>query len=51
MRTGLAASLLVSTVLMTTMVVGPFYLSGALGLSPVVVGLGLITAECVDGLA
>jgi EmrB/QacA subfamily drug resistance transporter len=40
-RTGLAASLLVSTVLMTTMVVGPFYLSGALGLSPAVVGLVL----------
>jgi EmrB/QacA subfamily drug resistance transporter len=35
----LASSALVSTVLMATLVVGPFYLSRALGLDPAVVGL------------
>ncbi|MGH6739911.1 MAG: MFS transporter, partial [Bradyrhizobium sp.] len=37
----LAMSALVSTVLMTTLVVGPFYLSRALGLDAAVVGLAL----------
>jgi EmrB/QacA subfamily drug resistance transporter len=36
---GLATSTLVSTVLMTTLVVGPFYLTGALGLDAASVGL------------
>jgi len=35
----LVASLLVSTVIMATLVVGPFYLSGTLGLAPAHVGL------------
>jgi EmrB/QacA subfamily drug resistance transporter len=35
---GLATSMLVSTVVMTTLVVGPFYLSRALGLEPALVG-------------
>ena len=35
----LAASLVVSAVLMTTLVVGPFYLSRALGLTPALVGM------------
>jgi EmrB/QacA subfamily drug resistance transporter len=37
----LAMSTLVSTVMMSTLVVGPFYLSRALGLEPAVVGLVL----------
>jgi MFS family permease len=36
---GLLMSLLVSAVMMTTLLVGPFYLSGALNLQPVHVGL------------
>jgi MFS family permease len=39
LSTGFALSMFVSTVLMTTLVVGPFYLSHALGLPPAVVGL------------
>ena len=38
---GLATSALVSTVLMTTLVVGPFYLTGALSLDAAAVGLVL----------
>jgi EmrB/QacA subfamily drug resistance transporter len=38
---GLGTSALVSTVLMATLVVGPFYLSGALGLDTAMVGLVL----------
>lgn len=38
---GLAMSVLVSTVLMATMVVGPFYLSRALGLEAALIGLAL----------
>jgi EmrB/QacA subfamily drug resistance transporter len=43
----LAMSALVSTVLMATLVVGPFYLSGALGLEAVVVGLVLSVGPLV----
>jgi EmrB/QacA subfamily drug resistance transporter len=39
LRAGLATSTLVSTVMMTTLVVGPFYLTGALRLDAAVVGL------------
>ncbi len=39
LRTGLVTSALVSTVVMTTLVVGPFYLSMALGLDTARVGL------------
>lgn len=42
-QAGLLLSLLVATVLMTTLVVGPFYLSHALLLSPVMVG-GVLSA-------
>jgi MFS family permease len=38
---GLVMSILVSTVLMATLVVGPFYLSQALALTPATVGLAL----------
>jgi MFS family permease len=41
LRAGLLTSALVSTVMMATMVVGPFYLSRALGLKAAVVGLVL----------
>jgi MFS family permease len=44
---GLAMSVLVSTVMMTTLVVGPFYLAGALGLQAAVVGLVLSVGPLV----
>ncbi|MCT8328887.1 MFS transporter [Albidovulum sediminis] len=37
--TGLASLMLVSAIVMATLVVGPFYLSGVLGLDPVEVGM------------
>ena len=46
----LATSALVSTVLMATLVVGPFYLSGALGLDAAVVGLVLSVGPIVVAL-
>jgi MFS family permease len=46
----LATSALVSTVLMATLVVGPFYLSGALGLDAAVVGLVLSVGPLVVAL-
>jgi EmrB/QacA subfamily drug resistance transporter len=47
----LAMSLLVSTVLMTTLVVGPFYLSGALGLDAAAVGAVVSAGPIVAALA
>jgi EmrB/QacA subfamily drug resistance transporter len=41
LNASLAMSALVSTVVMATMVIGPFHLSGALGLDPAMVGLVL----------
>jgi MFS family permease len=41
LRAGLAMSALVATVLMATLVIGPFYLSRALGLSAASVGIAL----------
>ena len=46
----LAMSALVSTVMMTTLVVGPFYLSRALGLHAAVVGLALSAGPLVAAL-
>jgi MFS family permease len=51
LRSSLVASALVATVMMATLVIGPFYLSRALGLGPARVGLAmsvgpLITALC-----
>ena len=46
----LASSALVATVLMATLVVGPFYLSGALGLEAAVVGLFLSAGPLVAAL-
>ncbi len=44
---GLATSALVSTVMMTTLVVGPFYLAISLGLAPAAVGLVLSVGPLV----
>ncbi|MBL9215838.1 MAG: MFS transporter [Opitutaceae bacterium] len=51
LRTGLVGSLLVSTVMMTTLVVGPFYLSRSLGLGAAAVGLVLSIGPLVAALA
>ncbi|MGW0394253.1 MFS transporter [Streptomyces sp. NPDC003042] len=47
---GLATSALVSTVMMTTLVVGPFYLSRTLGLEEALVGLVLSVGPLVAAL-
>ncbi|MDB5743993.1 MAG: major facilitator superfamily 1 [Polaromonas sp.] len=51
LRAGLATSALVSTVMMATLVVGPFYLSGALGLDAARVGLVLSAGPFAAALA
>lgn len=51
LRVGFATSLLVSTVVMATMVVGPFYLGQALGLDAARVGLALAGGPVVAALA
>jgi EmrB/QacA subfamily drug resistance transporter len=48
---GLAMSTLVSTVMMSTLVVGPFYLSRGLGLETALVGLALSAGPLVAALA
>jgi MFS family permease len=50
LSTGLAMSTLVSTVMMATLVVGPFYLSRALGLEAALVGLVLSAGPLVAAL-
>lgn len=47
---GLATSALVSTVMMTTLVVGPFYLARALYLGPAAVGLVMSAGPAVSAL-
>lgn len=47
---GLAMSALVSTVIMATLVVGPFYLSRSLGLDAALVGLAMSTGPVVSAL-
>ncbi|WP_431222448.1 MFS transporter [Serratia sp. L9] len=49
--TRLLSNMLVTTVMMTTMVVGPFYLSHALGLAPQQVGFALSVGPLVAALA
>lgn len=49
--TGFAMSSLVTTVAMTTLVVGPFYLAGALHLNPATVGLVMTAGPLVAALA
>jgi EmrB/QacA subfamily drug resistance transporter len=51
LRTGLALSALVSTVMMATLVVGPFYLSRGLGLDAALVGLVVSVGPLVAALA
>jgi EmrB/QacA subfamily drug resistance transporter len=48
---GFVMSMLVTTVVMATMVVGPFYLSGALALNAASVGLAMSTGPLVAALA
>lgn len=48
--TGFVMSALVTTVAMTTLVVGPFYLSGGLGLSPAAVGMVMTAGPLVAAL-
>ena len=48
---GLAMSALVSTVMMATLVVGPFYLSRALGLDAALVGLAMSAGPLVSALS
>lgn len=50
LRAGLATSALVSTVMMTTLVVGPFHLSRALGLDEAPVGLVMSAGPLVAAL-
>ena len=47
---GLVSMGLVSTIMMATLVVGPFYLSGVLGLSPVQTGLAISVGPVVSAL-
>jgi MFS family permease len=51
LNASLAMSTLVSTVMMATLVVGPFYLSRALGLQPALVGLVLSVGPLAAALA
>jgi EmrB/QacA subfamily drug resistance transporter len=51
MSAGFVMSMLVTTVVMATMVVGPFYLSGALALNAASVGLAMSTGPLVAALA
>lgn len=51
LRAGLATGALVSTVMMATLVVGPFFLSRALGLAPAAVGLAMAVGPGVTALA
>ncbi|WP_343056502.1 MFS transporter [Achromobacter pestifer] len=48
---GVATNALVSTVMMTTLVVGPFYLAGALGLDAARVGLVMSCGPAIAALA
>ncbi len=51
LRAGLAMSALVSTVMMATLVVGPFYLARAIGLDARAVGFALAVGPIVTGLS
>ncbi|CAI8823788.1 EmrB/QacA subfamily drug resistance transporter [Pseudomonas sp. IT-196MI5] len=51
MSAGFLMSMLVTTVVMATMVVGPFYLTGALALNAASVGLAMSTGPLVAALA
>lgn len=51
LRASLGMSALVSAVIMTTFVVGPFYLSRGLGLDPAWMGLAMAVGPCVAALS
>lgn len=51
LRTGLATSALVSTVLMATLVIGPFHLSRALGLPAALVGLAMSVGPLISAVS
>ncbi|MED5619833.1 MFS transporter [Ideonella sp. BN130291] len=51
LRAGLAMSALVSTVMMATLVVGPFYLARGFGLATAAVGLAMSAGPVVSALA
>jgi MFS family permease len=46
LRFGLIATALVSTIMMSTLAVGPFFLAGALGLKPGAIGLAMSVGRC-----
>lgn len=48
---GLFANILISTIMMATLVLGPFYLTRVLGLNPAMTGLVLATGPCISALA
>lgn len=50
LRTGFATSVLATTVAMTTLVVGPFYLTGALGLGAAETGMAMAAGPLVAAL-
>jgi EmrB/QacA subfamily drug resistance transporter len=50
LRSGLLVSALVATVMMATLIVGPFYLSGALGLATAQVGLVMSVGPAIAAL-
>ena len=50
LRTGLATSALVSTVMMATLVIGPFYLARTLGLPAALVGLAMSVGPLVSAV-
>lgn len=51
MATGVAVNALITTVVMATLVVGPFYLAGGLGLDAARMGLVMTTGPAVAALA
>jgi len=51
LRAALLANILVSMIMMATLVMGPFYLTRVLGLSPALTGLVMATGPCVSALA
>jgi MFS family permease len=51
LRAALLATAIVSTIMMTTLVVGPFFLSEGLGLTPAAVGLAMSVGPAVAAIA
>lgn len=51
LRAALLANILVSMIMMATLVLGPFYLARAMGLSPALTGLVMATGPCISALA